>query len=142
MTLRTPLVFALVALVFAGCASGPSLRETQEALNPLDQNTGRIYFYREETTPLLDQPKVYLNDEVVGRSIPGGFFVVDRPPGEYRARCSKRGWSSLTFTPEAGETRYVRTVFSRLHRGDLIRPYLVAETEALPAIEQLLNTGS
>ena len=43
---------------------------------------GRIFFYRSNSAGgAIAQPKIFLNEEVVGVSRPGGFFFVDRPPG-------------------------------------------------------------
>lgn len=44
---------------------------------------GRIYFFHLDTFGgATIQPEIKLNDKVVGRSVPGGFFFVDEEPGE------------------------------------------------------------
>lgn len=44
---------------------------------------GRIYVYRTAAFGAAVQPKVRLNEEVIGKAVPKGFFYVDRPIGEY-----------------------------------------------------------
>jgi hypothetical protein len=50
-----------------------------------------------------------LNNEVVGRSVPGGFSYVDRPPGKYAATTATEVENAVTFQLAAGETKYIKT---------------------------------
>lgn len=46
---------------------------------------------------------------VVGRSVPGGFSYVDRPPGKYAVTTATEVENAVTFQLAAGETKYIKT---------------------------------
>ncbi len=50
-----------------------------------------------------------MNNEVVGRSVPGGFSYVDRPPGKYAVTTATEVENAVTFQLAAGETKYIKT---------------------------------
>jgi len=50
-----------------------------------------------------------MNNEVVGRSVPGGFSYVDRPPGKYAVTTATEVENAVTFQLAAGEMKYIRT---------------------------------
>ena len=81
------------------------------------EDEGRIFFFRKGMLGAARQPEIQLNGEVVGRSVTGGFFFVDRPAGSYEASCSTEAERRLSLTLEAGETRYVR---STVHMGIMV----------------------
>jgi hypothetical protein len=75
----------------------------------INPEEGRIYFYRKANLFGSGiQPSVYLNGKKVGRSVPGGFFFVDRPAGNYEVLLSTEVDKKLTFTLDKGQIRYVR----------------------------------
>jgi hypothetical protein len=99
----------LIALLLcAGCASGPRYAETVSALPPIGSGNGRIYIYRPSSVGALVQPNVRLNGEKIGKSVPEGFFCVDRPPGQYEIEVTTEVKRTLSLSLEAGQTRYVR----------------------------------
>jgi Protein of unknown function (DUF2846) len=103
-----------MAALLAGCATGHSFDEVARAIPPLRPNQGRIYFVRsDEMVGFGLQPSILLNDEVVGVSRPGGFFFVDRPPGDYTASASTEVTRSAMFHLSAGETKYITTALTR-----------------------------
>ncbi|HEY4926155.1 MAG TPA: DUF2846 domain-containing protein [Roseiarcus sp.] len=103
-----------IAALLAGCATGHSFDEVARAIPPLRPNQGRIYFVRsDEMVGFGLQPSILLNDEVVGVSRPGGFFFVDRPPGDYTASASTEVTRSAMFHLSAGETKYITTALTR-----------------------------
>jgi hypothetical protein len=110
------LLFAIAALaaLLTGCAaSGAKYSEMASSIPTLKTDQGRIYFFR--SSKMLGaavQPEIRLNDKVVGKSQPGGFFYVDRPAGQYSAACSTETEKTLSFSLDAGETKYVRTAVS------------------------------
>src|SRR5713226_410680 len=110
--MQTPGWFAVgVAVMLVGCAAEgvrhADMKTSMPALRPSD---GRIYFYRVDSiVGAAIQPDIRLNGEVVGESIPGGFFFVDRRPGKYEAHASTEVERSVVFTLAAGETKYIRT---------------------------------
>lgn len=109
---RRQSLLALVALaaVIAGCASGPKYQDAAKSIPALKPNEGRVFFFRSSSVVgAAVQADIRLNGTVVGTSIPGGFFYVDRPAGNYVAASSTETEKTLSFTLAAGETKYVRS---------------------------------
>lgn len=100
---------ALLAGILVGCATGPKYEEIRRGFAPIPAAQGRIYFYR-SANPIGSgiQPSVMLNGEKVGDSQPGGFFFVDRAPGNYEVNLTTEVERKLTFTLESGQEQYVR----------------------------------
>ncbi|MCG3173240.1 MAG: hypothetical protein GMKNLPBB_01418 [Myxococcota bacterium] len=108
--LLTGLLVTVLTGLFLGCASGTKYDQAITQLATMPANQGRIMFYREGSpVGAAIQPDIRLNGEKVGKSVPGGFFYVDRPAGDYNVACSTEVDKELTFALSAGETRYVRT---------------------------------
>jgi hypothetical protein len=108
---RFVLATALVgAALMTGCASGPKFAEISKTIPAIKAGEGRVYFFRSDSMfGAAIQPEIRLNNEVVGSSKPGGFFYVDRPAGSFSAAASTETEKTLSFTLDAGETKYVRT---------------------------------
>lgn len=100
-----------ITLLGAGCAaSGPKYTEVAQSFPTLAPEEGRIYFFRSNSMfGAAVQPDIHLDGPVVGKSQPGGFFFVDRPAGRHLASATTETEKTLTFTLDAGETKYVRT---------------------------------
>lgn len=111
MIRRFVLAAALVgAAVLTGCASGPKFSEMSNTIPAVKAGEGRVYFFRSDSMlGAAIQPDIRLNNEVVGSSKPGGFFYVDRPAGSFSAAASTETEKTVSFTLDAGETKYVRT---------------------------------
>lgn len=112
----------MVSALMSACAQGPKFSVVKSALPKVSATEGRIYFYRLPSLAMAAvQPSIILNEQVVGDSTPGGFFFVDKAPGEMSVATSTEVEKKLAFTLEAGETRYVRTtagvglLISRVH---------------------------
>ena len=102
-------ICAVVAL--AGCASssGAKFADMSTMAPRLTPDKGRIYFYRSGLIlGVAVQPEVRLNNEVVGRAVPGGFFFIDRPRGNYEASTTTEVEAKLAFALTGGETKYIR----------------------------------
>ena len=114
MQTRARLFFAMVAsALLAGCASGVKHAEMSASMPALKADEGRIYFYRRASMAgAAIQPEIRLNGAVVGTSIPGGFFFLNRPAGNYEANSTTEVDRKLTFALAAGETKYIRTYTS------------------------------
>jgi hypothetical protein len=99
----------VLLLVLSACATGPSLKDSQASVQPLPTNMGRIYFYR-EGSPIgaAIQPSVYVNQQRVGSSVPGGVFYRDFAPGTYVVSVETEVEKTVTVNLAAGQTRYVR----------------------------------
>lgn len=108
--MRLLLTAALLPAILGGCASGPKYADIAAAIPVLKDGQGRIYFMRARSPfGAAIQPEIQLNNHVVGKSKPGGFFFVDRAPGPYRASTSTETMMTLHFTLYPGEVKYVRT---------------------------------
>lgn len=105
----------VLAALLAGCA-GPRYMDMAESLPPLKTGDGRIVFYMPEGSGAgpSGQPKIRVNQQVVGRAKPGSFFFVDRPAGSYVVTDKLWTGDGLSFMLNAGETRYVRFAASSL----------------------------
>ncbi len=103
-------VSIFLTLILLSCATtGPKYSEIKTSLPMINPEEGRIYFYRKANLFGSGiQPSVYLNGKKVGRSVPGGFFFVDRPAGNYEVLLSTEVDKKLTFTLDKGQIRYVR----------------------------------
>ncbi|WP_454724683.1 MULTISPECIES: DUF2846 domain-containing protein [Cupriavidus] len=98
------------AWLASGCASGPSFQDVQQAVPVLRAGEGRIFFLRSASMfGAAIQPELRIDEEVVGRSRPGGFFFVDRKPGSFVASATTEVETTLPFKLAAGETKYLRT---------------------------------
>lgn len=137
-------LFAAVALaaLLTGCASGVKYSEMASSIPTLKADEGRIYFFRSSSMMgAAIQPEIRLNDNVVGKSQPGGFFYVDRPAGQYSAATSKDAEKTLSFSLNAGETKYVRTAVSFGLLAGGITPTLEATELASKELPSLSFTG-
>lgn len=99
-------VFFVLAL--SGCASGPSFQDYAGDIEAASSDEGRIYMYRPSILGAALQPKVHLNNDIVGNAVSQGFFYVDRPAGDYTVSTSTEAKRSLSFHLEAGEEKYIR----------------------------------
>lgn len=110
---RTFLKFAAVAacaVVMAGCATGVKYQDMASTIPAVKPDQGRVYFFRSSVMfGAAIQPEIRLDGQVVGASKPGGFFYVDKAPGNYLASTATETEKTLSFTLAAGETKYIRT---------------------------------
>ena len=111
MKMKSPFLlscFIAAVALLSGCATGPKFAEARNTLPTLAPEKGRLYIYRTAVMGAAVQPDVRVNGEVVGSAKPKGFFVVDRPAGEYKVSSSTEVTRTLSLTLEPGQTRYVR----------------------------------
>jgi hypothetical protein len=112
MNKSLPLIFSavLATAILTGCASGPKYAEIAKTIPAVKADQGRIYFMRSSSMfGAAIQPEIRLNNNVVGKSQPGGFFYVDRPAGKYIAATDTETEKTLSFSLDAGEVKYIRT---------------------------------
>jgi Protein of unknown function (DUF2846) len=126
-----------------GCASGKSYEEVAASMAPIKRTEGRIYFVRpEKYVGLAIQPNIRLNGDVVGQSTPGGFFYVDRPPGDYKVSTVTEIENSVDFHLNAGETKYIETHPSiGLLVGHIVQNIVYPE-QGVSDVKQAKYTGS
>lgn len=134
----------LAAVVLAGCAAtGPKYGEVQGAIPTLAANKGRIYFYRDNSMfGAAIQPEIRLNGEVVGKSVPGGFFFIDRVPGSYEVVTSTEVENRNSVRLAAGDTRYIKTTISMGIMAGRVKPELVDPEQGRRDIMDLSYIGS
>lgn len=100
----------LVGFLLASCASPRGLDEPPLQIPALKAGYGRVYFTRPgDLVGVAVQPEIRMNNEVVGRSVPGGYSYVDRPPGQYAVTTATEIENAVTFRLAAGETKYIKT---------------------------------
>jgi uncharacterized protein DUF2846 len=104
------LTLLLVGFLLASCASPRGLDEPPLQLPPLKPGYGRVYFTRPaEYVGSAMQPEIRMNNDVVARSVPGGFSYIDRPPGKYAVTTATEVENVVTFQLAAGESKYIKT---------------------------------
>ncbi|MCW5605054.1 MAG: DUF2846 domain-containing protein [Burkholderiales bacterium] len=138
------LVVIVASLALGACASsGPKYAELGNAIPEIAAGYGRIYFYRDSSiVGAAIQPDIKLNGETVGSSVPGGFFFLDRPPGQYIVSTATEVENSITFSLDNGQTRYVRTYISFGILVGRVYPHLIERDQALVDISDLHYIGS
>jgi hypothetical protein len=100
----------LVVFLLASCASPRGLDEPPFQPPALKPGYGRVFFTRAgDLGGAAIQPEIRMNNEVVGRSVPGGFSYIDRPPGKYTVTTATEVENAVTFQLAAGETKYIKT---------------------------------
>lgn len=131
-----PVLACMAMLFLAACASsGPTFSEAQKTIAPVAADSGRIYFYRPGSMfGAAVQPSIKLNGVEVGSSVPGGYFVVDRPAGSYKISTSTEVERDLTLVLEAGQIRYVKTHVSMGFAVGHVSPEIVEPAVALKDI--------
>ena len=106
--LFTLLCAIALGVLSTGCATGPRYSALHAGEAPLAAGQGRIYIYRTSPLGAAVQPDVNLNDQKVGTAVPGGYFYVDRPAGDYKITAKTEVARSLSLTLDPAQKRYVR----------------------------------
>ena len=138
--LKTLAILAMLALLSA-CATGPTYADVAPTLSPPPEDSARVFIYRTALLGAAVQPDVKLNGDVVGRAVPGGFFYVDRPPGNYEMVTSTEVDRKLSFTLDKGQTRYVRLEISLGFFVGHVYPELVEASVGAKEIQKTSYTG-
>jgi hypothetical protein len=120
----------LLALIITGCASGPRYSALHSTESPVPAGDGRIYIYRTAIFGAAVQPDVKINDQVVGSAVPGGYFFVDRPAGNYQISSSTEVKRTLSLTLDPAQERYVRLNISMGFFVGHVWPELIENQEA------------
>lgn len=140
---RVFLAVSAATLLATGCASGPEFKDVASSIPTIKETQGRIYFYRSNSMfGAALQPDINLNDQVVGKSKPGGFFYVDEPAGDYVVSTTTETRKTLSFKLEAGETKYVKTSVGLGLLVGRIVPTLESADEANKSLDGLHYIGA
>jgi hypothetical protein len=132
----------MLLLVVSACATGPSLKDSQTSVAPLQANMGRIYFYR-DGSPFGSaiQPSVMVNQQRVGYSVPGGVYYRDFAPGSYVVSVETEVEKTVTVNLAAGQTRYVKMemgfgwIAGRVHLAEVDQAQANAEMQSLSLVQ-------
>jgi outer membrane murein-binding lipoprotein Lpp len=135
------LLIIVASFYLAGCASGPKYTEISSSISTVSQGQGRLFIYRKTALGAAVQPEVRIDDEVVGKAVPKGFFYVDRAPGHYKVETSTEVDRALSLTLEAGETRYVRLNIGIGFFVGHVYPELVDDAVGMKEIQDCSYTG-
>ena len=144
------LLVCAVALILAGCAGSRNTYSLVSAQFPqISAGQGRVYFYRWKEAIAYGErknTKISLNDQKLGTLRTHCFFFADSPAGVYFVKCQtglfdpKQGEHKLTFTLNAGETKYIRiTELSGLITSDA-NPTLEHEEDAIKDLSMCVYT--
>lgn len=132
----------VMAVLLSACASGPKLAEMKSAIPTLKASEGRVYFYRSSSMfGAAIQPSILLNGQKVGDSIPGGFFFVDMAPGSKEVSTETEVEKKLTFTLDAGQTRFVKTTIGMGFAVGRVYPELVDNATGEKELEETSYIG-
>jgi hypothetical protein len=137
------LLIASAIIVIQGCAfGGQTYVDVAKNLPEIANSSGRIFFYRDRKSQgSIIQPKLYVDGQSIGSSVPGGFFYLDKPDGIYEIKCSS---SKISLRVEAGKTYYIEMLTYATSAGSIydIRLIQITKTQAMPIIESLTFVGS
>jgi hypothetical protein len=133
----------LIGFLLASCASPRGLDEPPLQLPPLKPGYGRVYFTQPGVfAGSAIQPEIRMNNEVVGRSTPGGFSYVDRPPGKYVVTTATEVVNAVTFQLAAGETKYIKTAVTHGILVGRVTPTLELPEQGQSDISRLRYVGT
>lgn len=132
------LIAGLTVLLLAGCAaSGPKFSQVKEAIPPVPEGKARVYFYRHDSSfGGAVTSDVRMGNDVVGRSVRGSFFFVDRDPGTHDVRTRTEWEHKYPLTVASGQTRYVR---SKVTMGLFVGHVVVEEEPEAKALQEMQN---
>jgi len=124
-----------------GCASGPRYSALHSSETPVPAGDGRIYIYRKAVLGAAVQPDVRVNGEVVGSAVPGGYFFIDRPAGNYQITTTTEVERTLSLTLDPAQVRYVRLNIGMGFFVGHVWPELIDNQEAEQAIQSCHFVG-
>ena len=134
-----------LALFLSACASGPSYTEARSNFPPAESGLGRIYIYRTYNyIGSAGSARIALNGELVGQCDTGGFFYVDRPPGNYHLEELANLFGSAfpcgrqNFAVSAGQEVYIKVTLASGMNNPV---YVVSQEQAANEMAGLAYGG-
>jgi hypothetical protein len=99
-------------MVLAGCASTPQASAVEDLLAKqflTHPDSATLYVYRPDRSPSPDSEDtvLYVDDRLVGATLPGTYFRIDLLPGVYRLHGLAHDNGSLGVEIRRGETTFV-----------------------------------
>ena len=83
------LVLFSVLMMLTGCSSAPVIEATEAGLLQIPDGYGRVFVYRLNGDADRISSAVRIDGEPVGRAIPGSYFYVDLPAGDYEITAAR-----------------------------------------------------
>ena len=135
-------VITCFSMFVAACASGPTYQEYESSIPTLEGDMGRIYIYRTSAFGAAVQPEIRLNEEVIGKAVPKGFFYVDQPAGEYTVSASTEAKRAVSFVLDDHEHKYIRLEIKMGLFVGHIKPVLVEDEVGREEIRETKFVGA
>jgi uncharacterized protein DUF2846 len=102
---------ALLLVALSGCASTPQApleRDAEAKRFATHPGFAGIYVYRPDFRgDMMEDTILYVDERLIGQTLPGTFFRVDVQPGARLVRSSAAGESQITINARAGEIHFV-----------------------------------
>ena len=98
------IIFILTILLLSGCATGPTYEDyISNKIEPIPEKQGRIFIYRTSTFGTAVQPSIKINNIVVGKAVPQGFFYVNKLPATYEVSAQTEVKRKVNLDLKSGE---------------------------------------
>lgn len=133
-------VVAAAAVWLVGCAApgGPPPAPLEAEIPEVPPGEGRIVFYRTAVPFLVAvKPEIIVNGQKVGTAAFERYSYRNARPGRYEVFLTSDKDNPVYFTLAAGETRYVKAVFSIGITGTKLTPKLIEAAEGRADLESL-----
>lgn len=113
--LRDSAVVLAVLLALAGCASTPQAPAGEDALAKqflTHPDSATLYVYRPDRSPSPDSEDtlLYVDDRLIGATLPGTYFRIDLLPGVRRLHGMAHDNGSLNVNIRRGEITFVALI--------------------------------
>jgi hypothetical protein len=136
-----PVVLVAIACL-TGCASTPQAsreRDAEAKAFIAHPATAAIYIYRSTLDVPTDESVLYVDQRVVGATLPGGFFRVDVRPGKRRLHGFGFDQGNLDLDVSAGELYFVALTVIDGTSYFTARPAAIGRAELLACCVLLEN---
>jgi hypothetical protein len=109
---RGAAAISVAVLALTGCASTPQASAVQDSLSKqfiTHPDSATLYVYRPDHSqdPDTEDTVLYVNDRLVGATLPGTYFRIDLLPGTYRLHGLAHDNGSLSVDLRRGEATFV-----------------------------------
>ena len=101
-------IAVFVVLAITGCASDPTYDEYVSTIAPIPSDSGRLFIYRLTNVADRVRPAVRIDGDPIDKAVPGSFFFVDLPPGDYKISAMRNTELVLSVELETGDEKYIR----------------------------------
>ena len=102
--------YLAVALCLSGCASTPqasSERDAEAKQFATHPNAATIYVYRTEVRSDPEDSVLYVDNRLIGATVPGTYFQINVPPGTHLLHGLGRDQGKLQLNARSGELYFV-----------------------------------